>query len=64
MELKWVGSALACSFAALTVFGASPVSAQEDLAVMSFGGAYQQAWRTAVFEPYTEKTGIKIIEQE
>lgn len=31
---------------------------------MSFGGAYQQAWRTAVFEPYTEKTGIKIIEQE
>lgn len=36
----------------------------ETLSIMSFGGAYQEAQRKAVFEPYTAKTGIKISEQE
>ncbi|MFT0531361.1 ABC transporter substrate-binding protein [Castellaniella hirudinis] len=64
MKIKWVGGALALSFTALTALGAGPVAAQEDLAIMSFGGAYQQAWRKGVFEPYTAETGIKVVEQE
>lgn len=35
-----------------------------ELNVMGFGGAYQEAWRKAVFETYTAKTGTKISEQE
>ena len=33
--------------------------AEESLSIMSFGGAYQEAERKAVFEPYTAQTGIK-----
>jgi putative spermidine/putrescine transport system substrate-binding protein len=43
---------------------AAPAVAQESLSVMSFGGAYQEAQRKAVFETYTATTGIKIDEQE
>ncbi len=64
MKHRFKGSMLALSLAALAALGAGPAQAQEELAVMSFGGAYQQAWRKAVFEPYTAQTGIKIIEQE
>lgn len=39
-------------------------AAAGDLAVMSFGGAYQEAQRKAFFETYTAKTGVKIVEQE
>lgn len=38
--------------------------AQDQLSIMSFGGAYQEAERKAVFEPYSAETGIRIIEQE
>lgn len=38
--------------------------AQDQLSVMSFGGAYQEAERKAVFEPYSAETGIRINEQE
>jgi putative spermidine/putrescine transport system substrate-binding protein len=38
--------------------------AETTLSIMSFGGAYQEAQRKAVFEPYTAKTGTKISEQE
>lgn len=38
--------------------------AEDSLSIMSFGGAYQEAQRKAMFEPYTAKTGIKVNEQE
>lgn len=43
---------------------AAPAVAQDSLSVMSFGGAYQEAQRKAVFETYTATTGIKVDEQE
>lgn len=43
---------------------ALPAFAQESISVMSFGGAYQEAQRKAVFETYTATTGIKVDEQE
>ena len=43
---------------------AAPAVAQDSISVMSFGGAYQEAQRKAVFETYTATTGIKIDEQE
>lgn len=38
--------------------------AAEPLSVMSFGGAYQEAQRKAVFETYTAHTGRPVSEQE
>ena len=38
--------------------------AAEPLSVMSFGGAYQEAQRKAVFESYTAQTGRPVSEQE
>ncbi len=64
MKHRFMRIMLTLSLCSVAALAAGPVSAQEDLAVMSFGGAYQQAWRQAVFEPYTAETGIKIIEQE
>ena len=43
---------------------ASPVLAEGTISVMSFGGAYQEAQRKAVFETYTAKTGTAVSEQE
>jgi len=39
-------------------------NAAEPLSVMSFGGAYQEAQRKAVFSAYAEETGRPISEQE
>lgn len=41
-----------------------PAAAAEPLSVMSFGGAYQDAQRKAVFAAYAEETGRQISEQE
>ncbi len=49
--------------ATLAVF-AAPALAQDQLSILSFGGAYQSAQRKAFFGPFTEKTGVKIVEQE
>ncbi len=54
---------------ALTVLGlmamtTAPAFAEGSISVMSFGGAYQEAQRQAVFETYTAATGIKVDEQE
>ncbi len=38
--------------------------AAEPLSVMSFGGAYQEAQRKAVFSAYAEETGRQVSEQE
>lgn len=43
---------------------AAPALAEGSISVMSFGGAYQEAQRKAVFETYTASTGIKVDEQE
>ena len=39
---------------------ATPSVAQDALSVMSFGGAYQEAQRKAVFETYAAGTGISL----
>ena len=43
---------------------ASPVLAEGTISVMSFGGAYQEAQRKAVFEPYAAEKGVTVEEQE
>lgn len=43
---------------------AAPALAEGSISVMSFGGAYQEAQRKAVFEPYAAATGITVDEQE
>lgn len=50
--------------AALLTSSAGQAQTVSDLAVLSFGGAYQAAQRKAFFEPYTAKTGIHFAEQE
>ncbi|VDC22942.1 ABC transporter substrate-binding protein [Pseudogemmobacter humi] len=53
---------------ALTALGllalGTPALAEGSVSVMSFGGAYQEAQRRAVFESYTAATGIRVEEQE
>ncbi len=64
MEYRSTGRVLALSLVALMPLCAKPVLAQDSLSVMSFGGAYQEAQRKAIFESYTTSTGIKVDEQE
>lgn len=60
-----IARTLALSLATLAVsLHGNVAAAQESLSVMSFGGAYQEAQRKAVFETYTAKSGIKVVEQE
>ncbi|MDZ7747590.1 MAG: ABC transporter substrate-binding protein [Halofilum sp. (in: g-proteobacteria)] len=61
----------AIALAALAVvLGLAPVTAAsqgddpEPLTIVSWGGVYQKSQREAYFEPFTEKTGIPIREEE
>lgn len=53
----------ALTVSALALF-TGPALAEGSISVMSFGGAYQEAQRQAVFAPYTAATGIAVEEQE
>lgn len=64
MKFTLTRHALTLSVLGALSLTAAPAVAQESLSVMSFGGAYQEAQRKAVFETYTATTGIKIDEQE
>jgi putative spermidine/putrescine transport system substrate-binding protein len=52
------------TFTALTTFTVlfSTSAQARDLTVVAFGGALQEAFRTAYFEPYSKAKGIKIVE--
>lgn len=52
----------ATTLASCLLLGAA--NAAEPLSVMSFGGAYQEAQRKAVFSAYAEETGQAVSEQE
>lgn len=39
-------------------------AAQEQVVVVGWGGVWQDAYRKAVFEPFMQATGIKIVEEE
>lgn len=54
-----IGTALVAVLACGTAMGQT-----QQLSVMSFGGAYQEAQRKSTFETYTAKTGVRIVEQE
>ncbi len=54
-------AALAFGFASIM---AGSALADGQLSIMSFGGAYQAAQKKAMFETYTAKSGVKIVEQE
>jgi spermidine/putrescine-binding protein len=64
MRYHLKGQVLALSLLALAPLCAKAALAQDTLSVMSFGGAYQEAQRKAVFETYAAGTGIKVDEQE
>ncbi len=64
MGHRLTGRMLALSLVALAPLGAKAALAQDTLSVMSFGGAYQEAQRKAVFETYAASAGIKVDEQE
>ncbi len=64
MGHRITGRMLALSLVALAPLCAKAALAQDTLSVMSFGGAYQEAQRKALFEPYATTTGTKVDEQE
>src|SRR5690242_4184586 len=47
----------------LAIF-AGAASAEETLTVTSWGGAYTKSQEKAFFEPYSQKTGVKILQDE
>lgn len=54
---------LAATMAAGTL-GTAPAWASDQLVVVGWGGAWQDAYRKAVFEPFMAETGIQIVEDE
>jgi putative spermidine/putrescine transport system substrate-binding protein len=64
MRPRLTSRMLTLSLVALASLCSNAVRAQDTLSVMSFGGAYQEAQRKAVFETYAAQTGTKIDEQE
>jgi putative spermidine/putrescine transport system substrate-binding protein len=60
MKLKSLGLIAAGVLAASTV----TASAQDSLTIVSWGGAYTESQVRAYHEPYTEKTGVKIYNED
>jgi putative spermidine/putrescine transport system substrate-binding protein len=52
------------SAALLVAAFSAPVSAQDSVTVVSWGGAYQDSVRKAFFEPFMKEGGGKIVEEE
>ncbi|WP_316399514.1 ABC transporter substrate-binding protein [Bradyrhizobium sp. 33ap4] len=60
-----IASALAVSgLVAVTLASTKPAFADDQLTVVSLGGALQMSERKAFFEPFSKATGIKITEDE
>ena len=57
--MKWVCSAAAVAAVAVGLTGAAQA---RDLTVVSWGGAYQDAQREVYFKPFTEKTKIRMVD--
>ena len=53
---------LGVCFLAAALMAAVPTMAEETIRITSWGGATQDAERNAYWKPYTESTGIKVIE--
>ena len=64
MNFRKLGHAAVVSVLGTLALTTAPVLAEGSISVMSFGGAYQEAQRKAVFETYTAKTGTAVSEQE
>ncbi|MGE0121047.1 MAG: ABC transporter substrate-binding protein [Dongiaceae bacterium] len=50
--------------AAMVLSAAQPAAAQDQLTVVSWGGAYQESQREAFMKPFAKETGTKITEEE
>lgn len=48
----------------ITLPTAIPAVAQDELTIVSWGGAYQDSQREAYFKPYAKEHGVKITEEE
>lgn len=55
---------LMAGIAAVALSGAKLAAAQDQLTVVSWGGAYQESQREAFMKPYAKDTGTKITEEE
>lgn len=60
MELKKV---IIASVAAAIVAGAGASAQARDLTIVSWGGAYQEAQKKVYFAPFTEATGVPMIDE-
>ncbi len=60
--MRHTGLGLACAALALMATATLGSAAARDLAVVSWGGAYQDAQRQIFFQPFTAETGTKLVE--
>ena len=55
---------LMAGVAAIALSAAKPAAAEDQLTVVSWGGAYQESQREAFMKPFQKDTGTKITEEE
>lgn len=60
MRIRHIGAGVVGLALAMATANAA---AAEEITVTSWGGSYQDGQRATYFEPFTEKTGIKVIEE-
>lgn len=58
MPIKPIINILAGTCAVATLLAAGPLQAATKLSVVTFGGAYEAAVKSAYFEPFTQATGV------
>ncbi len=65
MKTKLALTGLAAAGAAALMLGAAtPAPAAESLTIVSWGGAYSESQREALYKPYAKESGTKIVEEE
>ncbi len=61
--MSFKSRAVMVALGAALAIGSGAASAQRDLSVVSWGGAYQDAQKEVYFKPFMQKTGIKMVDE-
>lgn len=64
MVRKHLALASLLAAAGVVVAGAAAVWAAESLTIVSWGGAYSDSQREAFYKPYSQESGVQIVEEE
>lgn len=64
MKIRKLAFVAMTALPALGLTGQAPLAAADQITIVSWGGSYSESQRHAFYEPFAEKTGVTVLEDE